>query len=689
MYTWDDPGADTTLSNADLTIEVPGASLRTSECHAGAKTSGKWYWEILIDANGYYCKCGITAADVPPSDSGYPGSTYDGIVHRGLGGGLQALTFNLISTLAPRLYAGDVVGFILDMDNGYLWITVNNVLVKAGDPTVPSGWSGYNITGSVWPCVSAYESGKCTAKFSASTQTYTPPAGFIALDQSTPTVQFQAFLDQPFDLLPEVLKQFLNQEYNLLYYLNTYLDQKYGNIIAIYLAMYYGDAPSIRNFLEQRYQGSLIVKAILDMPYENLLMLRAYLDQPYHLPQALIAMMEQKYGINEATFVSILEQKYDISTLNYIISLLNQVYGLQGDRNVDYINTVLTINGKITPIHAVSGECSLDNFCITIDVTLADYSDYLRIKIDDAAVFVNGADTYQMVVDSKQRSRPSVANTSYQVFLKSPRIDLQSPRSKTFAHEYSASNAETIVEGIIGEPVDWETVGFPILDNKLYANDETEIDIVRKVIRTVGAKLQSNPDGTLRVIPEYPISTNKWESPDYFMTDTIDFVSQSESFRHNTGFNRFVVRNESTPEDRIWVEQEVITAYKKKILAFQTPWDSEAVLELIHSGGAPVPAPVYHGVVEITQPAEQVEFVAGFSNTSRPIYGNLQVTWLRENLGSITFSEDGKLEAELKAGTTDGYSLAEVTYTTKYHLWHAEDLADENVQYILKEVNGE
>ena len=97
------------------------------------------------------------------------------------------------------------------------------------------------------------------------------------------------------------------------------------------------------------------------------------------------------------------------------------------------------------------------------------------------------------------------------------------------------------------------------------------------------------------------------------------------------------------------------------------------------------------GIVEETYPsadeaAEQVEFVAGFANTRRPIYGEPQITWLREQLGSVSYSEDGRLEAEVKTGPTDGYSLAEMRYTTKFHLWKVRDEIDESVQFFVRKV---
>lgn len=215
--------------------------------------------------------------------------------------------------------------------------------------------------------------------------------------------------------------------------------------------------------------------------------------------------------------------------------------------------------------------------------------------------------------------------------------------------------------------------------------------MIKKITSSAGAAFRSNPDGSLRVEHRYPVSTREWGTadPDYYLTDARNFISQDETPVHNSGYNRFLVGNQLSADDRLWVEQRDVSGTIKEVLAFQTPWDPALLLTLDHSGGDWVYLPEYMGVIEEIyppedEPPEQVEFVAGFANSSRPIYAVPAVDWVRAQLGAVSYSEDGQLEAELKSGPTDGYSLAEIRYLTRYHLWRVRDEAAEDVQYILR-----
>jgi hypothetical protein len=179
--------------------------------------------------------------------------------------------------------------------------------------------------------------------------------------------------------------------------------------------------------------------------------------------------------------------------------------------------------------------------------------------------------------------------------------------------------------------------------------------------------------------------------PDFYLSEQVNFVSNDETPLENPGYNRFLVGNQLAAGNRTWTEQRELSPRVKEVLGFQTPWDAAKRYLLDHSGGPWVGEPEYLGVIEEifppeTEPAEQVEFVAGFANSARSIYGGLRVTWLREQLGAVVFSEDGRLEAELKTGRTDGYSLAEIRYLTRYHLWRVRDDRGEPVQFFMREV---
>ena len=89
------------------------------------------------------------------------------------------------------------------------------------------------------------------------------------------------------------------------------------------------------------------------------------------------------------------------------------------------------------------------------------------------------------------------------------------------------------------------------------------------------------------------------------------------------------------------------------------------------------------GTTEETIETEQVEIIDGQGRTKYPIYGIDTVEYKQTNLGGITHSENGNIVT-----ATEGESLVELTYTTKYKLWHGIDQLSEDVQFVLEGENG-
>ncbi len=465
------------------------------------------------------------------------------------------------------------------------------------------------------------------------------------------------------------------------------------------VVQYYGDVPVLQKILKQYYGDAPALFRAMEMRYGDLLMHRKSVQMDYHIFKPLQAIIEARYGINGVSLLAMMEQGYNLSEYHLLCKKLDMPYLLQADVEVNQVDISLVINGVAVAFNHLNIEASQSNFVITGEAHLAELAEYLEIERGDSATATVFGTVYTFIVESKKRSRPGGAKTTFVVSFVSPAIMLTAPWSKTLSEEFAPATAEAIINDLAGDlaPVDYQTVVFPVLADTLYANDEDRRTVIRKLTRSVGAVMQSNPDGTIRVEPEYPVAVPAWSevAPAYFLTDERNFISQDETPVQNSGENRYLISNELSSSERIWTEQERVSGREVRVLGFQVPWDAALQVELVHTGGENVHVPEYMGVVEELyppllnedgnpQPGEQIEFVAGYANASRAVYGGLQVEWLREQLGVISYAEDGKLEAELKAGSTDGYSLAEIRYLTRYHLWLARNDVSESVQYLLR-----
>ena len=473
------------------------------------------------------------------------------------------------------------------------------------------------------------------------------------------------------------------------------IDQPYSMRLGAHIDQFYGDAPVLVAPLVQHYGDAPVLRRPLVMEYGDMLQLRVPVEQPYHINKSLLAIVEQCYTIAEKVNRVSLEQSYSLQETNPVRTLLDQVFAIEGDPIVNGLNLSVIINGQPVSFHHISVEGDLDEFFLSAEIHFVDTAQYRTIKKGDAFVATINADVFHLLVESKRKSRPGTAQRTYIVTAVSQAKRLTAPWSRPLLQKFDPGQAKDIVTDLAdGIPVNWQIVDFPILADTLYANDEDRLTIIRKIVNSAGGILQSDPDGTLRVCYEYSENINKWSqaTPDYYLTDKVNFISQDDTPVENPGYNKFLVGSQISATDRTWTEQRDVFALVKEVMGFQTPWDDSKSYTLDHSGGPWVGVPEYLGVVEeiyppLDKPAERVEFVAGFANAARSIYGNLQVTWLREQLGAITWSEDGRLEAELKTGRTDGYSLAEIRYTSRYHLWRVRTDRSEEVQFIMREVD--
>jgi hypothetical protein len=176
-YTWNenDTSSDTNvvLSNGDLTAYV-------SYVYNGArsifhKNSGKWYWEITLDATDAYDRIFLGIGTAFANLGYYPGSYGEGYSYFLRNGTIWPGDISY----GDDCTAGDVVGTALDLDNGKIWWSKNGVWQNGGVPVSGTNPAFDSIEGDYYVLFSAYTDNQITANFGESSFTYSPPVGFI------------------------------------------------------------------------------------------------------------------------------------------------------------------------------------------------------------------------------------------------------------------------------------------------------------------------------------------------------------------------------------------------------------------------------------------------------------------------------------------------------------------------------
>lgn len=182
--TWDPAtmGAGVTLSNGNLTAQATGTEYGNVRSTA-SKSSGKWYFEIVLETigSGFMPGVGISR-HLPAADNGEFGAAIGG--HELRANGDRYSNGTNTSSWTAALTAADIVMVAFDMGAGHVWFGKNGAWLNSGDPAAGTSPAITGVTGAQMAAASTGPSGslgKCTAKFSPADLSYSPPAGFSAL----------------------------------------------------------------------------------------------------------------------------------------------------------------------------------------------------------------------------------------------------------------------------------------------------------------------------------------------------------------------------------------------------------------------------------------------------------------------------------------------------------------------------
>lgn len=509
--------------------------------------------------------------------------------------------------------------------------------------------------------------------------------GYVDGVPEPPSTLIKAILDQRY-MLAGGMVAILSQPYGLTSRQVAVMVQVYGLRILAVLAQHYGDVPAVRQLLEQYYGSADMLRRICNQPYGDALQLRQLVDQEWSLPGALLRLMELRYSIAGESLLAMAGQQYNISEYALLRQQLDQVYLLGADSTLVQRPTIsVTVDGVAIDPHHISIEIDEGEYAIKGEIHLADQAQFLLCHhLVSELVITIDADEYHLIVEAPRRSRPEVGRTEYYVTAASRTILLDAPYAATITRDFAGAMASAIVDEMAtlgGVLVDWQMVDWYIPAGTLYANSETPMAVISKIVSAAGGIKQTSPAGVLICRPEYPLSVNSWDvaAPAHYLTDMDNFFSVDSSPEIRDGFNRYLVSNQEAGQIGLTLEQVDIDATTKEVLVYQVPFNDASTIHLRTSGGSWVSI-TDEGIVteDLT---ELVEIVAGEGRTQKPIYSLGSHIYKQTSLGTITTAEDGNVATAIMDN-----SLVEVVYTTKYRKFRVVDALIEDVQFYPEEV---
>lgn len=319
------------------------------------------------------------------------------------------------------------------------------------------------------------------------------------------------------------------------------------------------------------------------------------------------------------------------------------------------------------------------------DIELLDARDYGRLPRDTAFEIEVFGIVFAMVVDTRELRRSIDDAGNYASVARiaglSPVCRHASPRATPITKTWDAPIMASAACAELVGAVDWAMVDWMIPAHRLAATDAAPLDVARNLVAAAGGLLESLPDGTLRARPKWSVSVPDFAPAptDHLFSDR-DLFGADESPINDALVNRVrIVDVEGAHQDRLEFVADQNDALRGEIRVFPSPW--RGGLTLRHTRGSP---PVYlDAAAEGSESqTETVEFVAGQASVRYPIAALGSVEWMAENLGAVAFEP---FSSALVAGGPDGYSLARVTYTTRFLLAKVRASAATDAQFVLED----
>lgn len=432
-------------------------------------------------------------------------------------------------------------------------------------------------------------------------------------------------------------------------------------------------------------------------------------------PQAFIV---ENYAITETAIRNFFVENYALKDRNAVLSVKTLLYHLldEGSTVEQPEASVLVATGSGTTPDVVPDasayqgldfvsiqiNASLGQYCIFCDVVVPDETQYTWCQYQDAVILSLGGTDYVFFVESRERTI-SPEKTSYTIGLLSPTAKLDTPYSKTIVDPLnSGTMAKALVEtmaALKNVTVDWQILDWMIPGYAISINDETPLAVITKVVNSVGAIVQTKPNGDMLIISKYPVSVPQWPTttPVAVFTTLEDINQFSETLDVKDGFNAFQITDQGSSSESISLEVVDGEGTAKIVKGYQVPFDVDHPFPLETSGQPGVSIDRYAIPINMQIPIQEedddpewevVEFIDHVGTTSLPIYEVVEFEWITDDLGDVAdlgafqVSEDGTLSV-IDTENVPGESLLRIKYMTKYWQWTVTGPLDRPVQFYV------
>lgn len=314
------------------------------------------------------------------------------------------------------------------------------------------------------------------------------------------------------------------------------------------------------------------------------------------------------------------------------------------------------------------------------EMELRNYKDYADFPRDQPFLVHLFDQDYQFVVDSRSLSRgmDGEGNLQNTVTISglSPLCLKAGPRATPITKTWDTPTlASEIVTELLGANT-WNLVDWMIPAYRLAAEQAYPLDIAQQVVTAVGGLIESQPDGSIVCRPRWPVSIPDFPSatPNHLLTEKYIYAI-AESPTNDDLMNKIrITDQQASYQDRLEYVADKLgdgsdDPYHGILYAYLSPWREG--LRIVTTRPSKITlGTLSEGTRSIADsnedhPAEIITFESREGSVAYPVMLLDQFEWLDENLGSITVTPYSTT-LSAGSGTYGGYSLAKVSYTTRF-----------------------
>jgi len=362
---------------------------------------------------------------------------------------------------------------------------------------------------------------------------------------------------------------------------------------------------------------------------------------------------------------------------------------------VQEIDAKIELNGVLIDINSANISQDEDSWNWAFNATISDHGNWNSVKpsngnYPDIVLTVRGVE-FNLMIEGMQRNRRDLNNT-WAINGRGITARLDGKYAAGVETSWREVNAQVIIQTLCDAAnitLDYQATDWQI--KELDGQGRYPIEIINEIATAIGAVVQTTAAGVLTIRPRYPVNPAQYalETPAFSLTDIDDYISLDEQWVDRENYNSISIGDSDvdadesqtltiTSDDDLDSEGEPISD-KKILKIYSVPFISGIALD--HSAGAALGL-TYQGITLEQIDEEAVEIVKGSGSLSRPFYSLVSKSYVHDNLGSVTISENGDIKT-----STEEQSLLKISYKTKYHKFIATRNTNDKYLQVFAEVD--